>query len=59
MLICIQKNTKLLLGSQFTHTEFHQVFGVFDLENGSEENCCINICPDCGADVNWNGLSKE
>lgn len=53
------KNTKLLLGSQFTHTEFHQVFGVFDLSNDSEENYYINICPECGAEFDWNGMSKE
>lgn len=35
------------------------MFGVFDLENGSEENYCINICPECGAHVDWNVLSKE
>jgi len=35
------------------------VFGVYDLQNGSEENYCINICPECGTDVDWNGLSKE
>jgi hypothetical protein len=35
------------------------VFGVFDLENDSEENYCINIYPECGADIDWNGLSKE
>lgn len=35
------------------------MFGVFDLENDSEENYCINIYPECGADIDWNGLSKE
>lgn len=35
------------------------MFGVFDLENDSEENYYINICPECGADFDWNGLSKE